>query len=328
MANGELLTELVRAHYQADHKRFSNVLSQLISAESRSGHLQIARKLRELREAETSSPTSPSAVPMARASRDLADLLEVSYSKSAFTDLIISDPSASILRQYVREQHLSEVLASHGLRPRRKLLLHGPPGTGKTMTALVLAGEMKLPLARVRLELLFSRLLGETAAALTEIFAEASRLKAVYLFDEFDALGRARESGGDVGEIRRVVGTFLQLLDADESESIFIAATNLPGSIDKALMRRFDDVIEFSLPSIEETVTFLKRRLRGHGMSPSELRRIAEDAKGLSLADLGGIVDSSRKAALLDGDANVKVESIKSGVDEYLSRYGTFGQAV
>ncbi|MDO8337797.1 MAG: ATP-binding protein [Microcella sp.] len=252
----------------------------------------------------------------------------MSYSKFAFADLIVPEESGAILRQYVREQHMSGVLASHGLSPRRKLLLHGPPGTGKSMAAAVLAGEMKLPLARVRLELLFSRLLGETAVALTEIFAEATRLKAVFLFDEFDALGRARESGGDVGEIRRVVGTFLQLLDADQSDSIFIAATNIPTSIDRALMRRFDDVIEFGLPTSAQIQMFLRSRLRGHGLPQRDIGRIAEDAVGLTLADLGNIADSTRKAALLDGQEKILATALRAAILEYRSRYEAFGQTI
>jgi len=297
-AAGELLSELVRAHFDDDRVRFSNVLSQLIAAESRSGHIQVARRLKEIRD--LPREVAPrSAVPLARTKRDLRELLDISYSSVTLGDLLLEDELTESLRSYVIEHRSSELLASHGLTPRRKLLLHGPPGTGKTLTAFALAGELKLPVARVRLELLFSKLMGETASALSDIFAEASRLRAVYLFDEFDALGRERQAASDVGEIRRVVGTFLQLLDADQSQSIFVAATNIPDSIDIALLRRFDDVLDYSGPTRQATEVFLKRGLRGQRVSASGFARLVDAAGDLSLADTRFAIESAKKQFIL-----------------------------
>ena len=118
------------------------------------------------------------------------------------------------------------------------------------MAAHAIAGELRLPIIRVRLEVIFSRYLGETAATLTEIFAEAARTRGVYLFDEFDALGCTRLDDNDIGEVKRIVTTFLQLLDTpDESNSILVAATNVGASLDRALFRRFDDVLELEGPT-------------------------------------------------------------------------------
>jgi len=322
MATGELLSELVRAHYADDERRFGTILGQLIAAESRSGHLQVARRLREVRE-EGGEKQPPTAIPLARAKKELSELLEVTYSEVRLGDLLLDPSIATVLAQYVREQRAGELLSKHGLVPRRKLLLHGPPGTGKTLSALALAGELGLPVARVRIELLFSRLMGETAAALTEIFLEARRMRAVYLFDEFDVLGQERQTSGDVGEIRRVVSTFLQLLDGDRSESLFVAATNIKSSLDHALFRRFDDVIEYRTPSSEESIEFLRRRLRGSSIPARAMRGIAEVAGGLTLADLGIAVDDARKQALLGGDAHPKAELVERAVRDRLGSRDT-----
>ncbi|MGY2084229.1 AAA family ATPase [Blastococcus sp. SYSU DS0539] len=199
------------------------------------------------------------------------------------------------------EQRAADRLASHGLKPRRRMLLHGPPGTGKTMTARALAGDLQLPLARVRLEVLFSRYLGETASALSDIFDEASKTRGVYLFDEFDALGSSRSEQGDIGEIKRVVGTFLQLLDADESDSIFVAATNVAGAVDAALFRRFDDVLEYELPDDAAIAELLSRLLHrvGAPSSPSQVMSLAQEASGLSLADVSTSFQDAHKIAVL-----------------------------
>ena len=217
MANAEYLTELVRAHYSGDERRFSNLLNQVIASESRAGHARLAERLRELR-IEGTRPEAPArATPLARAPRNLEQILSIGYSNTKLTELVLAPTTRDSLERYVVEQRRAQALADHGLKPRRRLLLHGPPGCGKTMTAAALAGELKLPLIRVRLEVVFSKYLGETASALGDVFAEAARVRGVYLFDEFDALGRTRLDDTEVGEIKRVVTTFLQLLDADHS---------------------------------------------------------------------------------------------------------------
>ena len=161
-------------------------------------------------------------------------------------------------------------------------------------------GDLRLPLARVRLEVLFSKYLGETAATLTELFEQVKRTRAIYLFDEFDALGKQRADDYDIGEAKRVVGTFLQLLDADTSESLIIAATNLGGSLDTALLRRFDDVLQFPSPTDHSMSLLLNRLLRIHGFNEDEIDALVTQARGLSFAEARTAVDNARKAAILD----------------------------
>lgn len=313
MAAAELITELVRAHTQGDERRWRNLLAQLIAAESRAGHTRQAARLRELltearQQADDRDASRP--IQLARAPRDLADVLEVRYSDASLQELVLPQHLQSRLQRVLDEQRMAHRLAEHDLSARRRLLLHGPPGCGKTMAAHALAGELHLPLARVRLELLFNRYLGETAATLTDIFAEIRRVRAVYLFDEFDALGRHRSDEFDIGEAKRVVGTFLQLLDADESDSLIVAATNLGGALDPALLRRFDDVLEFPTPTRETLTTLLKRLLRTRNIASVELNALAEHASGLSFAQVKAAIDSARKGAILADRESPSAEEI------------------
>lgn len=307
MATGELLAELVRAHYADDQARFGNLLNQVIAAESRAGHVRLAERLRHLRAAQEQAP--PRATALARPPRELSEILSVEYSKVRLRDVVLAASDRSTLERYVVEQRAAQLLSEHGLRARRRLLLHGPPGSGKTLTAHALAGELSLPLARVRLEVLFSRYLGETAAALADVFAHAARVRAVYLFDEFDALGRTRLADNDVGEIKRIVTTFLQLLDADPGDSVFVAATNVGGELDPALFRRFDDVLELRGPTAEQAAELLGGLLR----LPRRRRLpagLVEAAAGLSFADIRAAVDDARKDAVLAGADSPDVAAV------------------
>jgi SpoVK/Ycf46/Vps4 family AAA+-type ATPase len=311
VANAELISELVRAHYAGDQRRFGNLLNQVIASESRAGHVRLAQRLRDLR-AEAEAAPVPAARPtqLARAPHDLEHVLSVGYSDVRLSDLVLSLQNRRALQRVIAEQRAVEALARHGLRPRRRLLLHGPPGCGKTMAAHALAGELRLPIVRVRLEVIFSRYLGETAATLTEIFAETERVRGVYLFDEFDALGRTRLDDNDIGEVKRVVTTFLQLLDtADDIDSVLVAATNVGATLDRALFRRFDDVLELAGPTPEQAAELLSRLLRQWDAQPDE--QTLQAAVGLSFADIHAAVDDARKETILDGRDNPRPGEVR-----------------
>jgi SpoVK/Ycf46/Vps4 family AAA+-type ATPase len=186
------------------------------------------------------------------------------------------------------------------LAPRKKLLLLGPPGTGKTLTASAMAGELALPLFEVRLDRLITRYMGETAAKLRLIFDAIAHTRAVYLFDEFDSIGSERGLGNDVGEIRRVVNSFLQMVEQDASDSLIIAATNHAKILDKALFRRFDDIIHYALPTREQAATVLKAKLSGFKSGRIGWVALAKTASGLSYGDLTRAVEDAIKHAIIE----------------------------
>lgn len=175
-------------------------------------------------------------------------MLLASFPEERLNRLVLSADNLGKINRILHEQKQRDRLSGYGMIPRHKMLLVGPPGTGKTLTASVLATELRLPLFVVRLDGLITKYMGETASKLRLIFDAIAETRGVYLFDEFDALGAQRACDNDIGEIRRVLNSFLQFLEKENGASIIIAATNHPEILDRALFRRFDDVIIYDLP--------------------------------------------------------------------------------
>ncbi len=250
---------------------------------------------------------------MPRAARPL---LSVQTPTVHLADMALPEVLAGRLNRVLLEHRQQKKLREHGLSPRRKMLFIGPPGTGKTMTASALAGELRLPLFTILLEGLITKFMGETAAKLKAVFEAIRQTPGVYLFDEFDALGAHRTQSNDVGEIRRVLNSFLQLLEKDESKSLIVAATNHPELLDRALFRRFDDVVEYELPDAKVGREILLRKLAmfetGGVDWPSVLPTIAE----LSHADLSRVAEEAAKMAVLDGSTRITTGGLVAAIGE------------
>jgi SpoVK/Ycf46/Vps4 family AAA+-type ATPase len=247
---------------------------------------------------------------------ELANLLTVTYPASRLGDMVLDDISANQLRRIIKEQRLLARIKEYGLSPRRKLLLVGPPGTGKTMTASVLAGELGIPLFLVRLDSLITKFMGETATKLRQIFDAIADLRGVYFFDEFDAIGSQRGSANDVGEIRRVLNSFLQMIEHDQSNSLIIAATNHPEVLDHALFRRFDDVIEYHLPMPEQALDLIRSRLGSFAHRPFKKEGLAGQAEGLSYAEICRAVNDSIKDAIMHNQTRVQRAELGRALEE------------
>src|SRR5215468_10703821 len=172
MPSADQLKALLRAYAQGDDAQFHSVAMQIAAGEARSGHGKLAEELRELidRSRLRLPSSSPSPIPLARPRGEVADLLTVSYPKTRLDDLVLPSKTRKILDRVVREHRTVRDIRAHGLAPRKKLLLVGPPGTGKTMTASAIAAELSLPLFTVRLDRLITRFMGETAAKLRLVF--------------------------------------------------------------------------------------------------------------------------------------------------------------
>ena len=220
------------------------------------------------------------------------------------------------IERIIVEYRQRATLREHGLEPLRKLLLLGPPGTGKTMTAGVLAGELGLPLFAIQLDGLITKFLGETAAKLRVIFDTIQETRAVYLFDEFDALGGERAARNEVGEIRRVLNSFLQFLELDNSDSLVIAATNHAQLLDRALFRRFDSVVEYLLPSRTCSEQVLKARLALLDTRGVDWAKVLAEAEGLSHADLTRAVEQAAKDAILAKRRQIETTKIIEALKE------------
>lgn len=313
MANGDQLKALLRSYAEGDERHFYSVAMQLAAHEAKQGHGKLAEELRGLIDAAKSRRhgAGEGAIPIARPKGELATLLSVSYPMRRLSDMVLAEPLLRSLQRVLKEQrHLSK-LRSHGLHPRRKVLLVGPSGTGKTMTAAALAGELGIPLFVVRLDALITKFMGETAAKLRQVFDAVSSTRGVYFFDEFDAIGSQRGMSNDVGEIRRILNSFLLMIEQDESNSVIVAATNHPDILDEALFRRFDDVIEYHVPSTEEIRALLCMRLANYLKSTKAIAEIAVEAEGLSHAEIARSIDDAVKEAVMHDQDSVPAEGLK-----------------
>ncbi|BBO49905.1 MULTISPECIES: AAA family ATPase [Stenotrophomonas] len=320
MANADQLKALVKSHIERDDQHFYSVAMQVAAREARVGHGKLAEELREMIDAAkaraSSEGTSGKLVPLARPRGELANLLTVSYPKNRLSDMVLDAEMAEQLGRIMKEQKHHSRIREHGLSPRRKLLLVGPPGTGKTMTASVLAGELGIPLFSVRLDALITKYMGETAAKLRQIFDAINDVRGVYFFDEFDAIGSQRGMDNDVGEIRRVLNSFLQMIEHDQSHSLIIAATNHVEILDYALFRRFDDVIEYRLPTTPQATKLIQSRLGKFAPKPFPLKALTTRTEGLSYAEIKRAVDESIKEAVMHDEERVKADVLARAFDE------------
>jgi SpoVK/Ycf46/Vps4 family AAA+-type ATPase len=214
--------------------------------------------------------------------------------------MVLSPAVEQKIARVIKEQRNHERLSGHGLEPRRKLLLVGPPGTGKTLTASMLATELRLPLFVVRFDSLITKFMGESASKLRLVFDALKTTRGVYLFDEFDTLGLQRGSQHDVAEMRRTLNMFLQLIEQDRSESLIIAATNHGASLDAALFRRFDDVIQYELPSESQAELLLRNSLALLAPENLDYALLAKQCAGLSHSDIVRACSDAMKDAVLE----------------------------
>ena len=317
MATADQIKALIRSHLRDDDNHFLSVAMQVAAHEARRGHGQIAEEIRALvDEAKKGRRHGARPVPIGRPRGDLASLLSVSYPDIRLRDMVLAEEVHSRLERILREQRGRQKLRSHGLQPRRKLLLVGPPGSGKTMTASALACELRMPLYTLLLHGLITKFMGETAAKLRLVFDALADQLGVYLFDEFDAIGGHRSAGNDVGEIRRVLNSFLQFLEQDDSESMIIAATNHPDALDRALFRRFDDVIEYSAAPKDLARRLLRNRLAAFDVSEIDWEAVATAADGLSYADVVYACETAAKDAILADTLRVTSKELLRALED------------
>jgi SpoVK/Ycf46/Vps4 family AAA+-type ATPase len=303
MSNAKQIMAMLRSRVEGDDDQFYSIALQVAAAEARQGHRTTADELRAaVDDARSKSSKGASvAIPFSRPRGDLESLIDLKATKLNLSDVVLSHSIIKQLDDVVRQQRRRDWLREHGRVPNRRLLFIGPPGSGKTMTAEALAGELKLPLFVIRLESLITRFMGETASKLRLVFDETLKRRGVYLFDEFDALGGRRNATNDVAEMRRVLNSFLQLMEQpNATDSVLISATNHPELLDHALLRRFDAVLEFGSPTDEQIRTLIKRNLLPLKFPRLRWKSIVSKAHGLSQSEIVRAVEDAVKTAILD----------------------------
>lgn len=309
--SGEHVKALVRSHATGDDDAFYSVALQVAAQAARQGHHRLAADLKAaVQNSRAERPRSITSIAQPRG--DLSDLVIASHPTVSLKDLVLPQGLSAHVRRILNEQRQRKNLLDHGFEPAHRLLFEGPPGTGKTMTAAVLSHELSLPLLTIRLDSLMSKFMGETASKLRLIFEAAETQRAVYLFDEFDALGGDR-AGNDVGEARRILNSFLVFLENSSSESLIIAATNHRAILDKALFRRFDMVLDYALPDPQQASAVMRTRL-GSIAKGVRWTALADDMAGLSHADLVRAAETAAKSVILAGGGKVTIEDLRQAL--------------
>lgn len=318
MAKAKLLRQLVKTGSEGNHDAFKRVSEQLIQEERSKNHHLLANDLEKILYGRRNTTAPLHSVLNDRLPKDKdrnLPLLQIKEPVRRLEDVVLSDENASLLDELLQEHHRVETLQSYGLHPADKILFCGPPGCGKTLTAEVLASELGLPLAIVRIDSVISSLLGETAANLRQVFDFVSTVPMVVLFDEFDAMAKERSDEAEHGELKRVVNAFLQMIDAYEGKSILVAATNHERILDSAVWRRFDEVLVFESPNLEQLRRLLSVKLRGLRREfEIDDARIAGLFKGMSHADVERVLRRAAKDMVLAGKEFLSERHLQSAI--------------
>lgn len=296
MATADQIKALVRAHIEGDNSKFKTIVLQIAASEARQGHGTLAQQLKKL--VSSVVPQRGTVVSMGQ----LNPMVEMSLPKFTLNDLVVNASIRAQLLRVLDEYRNRNKLAQFGLQNRRKILLEGPPGTGKTFTSSILASELRLPLYTVQFDKILTKFMGETSVKLRQLFDYISDNPGVYLFDEFDAIGANRALDNEVGEMRRVLNSFLQFIEDYDSTSLIIAATNNEKLLDHALFRRFDDVLHYSLPDSAEIGEIFLKQLRGYQKDFEISATLVSSSMGLSQAELVRVCQDAIKASILSGN--------------------------
>ncbi|MCP2729732.1 ATP-binding protein [Limnofasciculus baicalensis] len=337
---GELLKRLFRAIASSDTEAIDKLAYLVIEEERRKGHILLADQLENItKKNKKENPTNHSqpvsdtvnVTKLALSkSENLQTLSELPTSKRFNLPLVSIIPREKLSHHMVlpeivekrfqrieREYAARDRLAHHGLRYRQKILLYGSPGCGKTLGAQRLAWNTGLPLLKVRFDAMVSSFLGETASNLRLVFEKATAEPCLLFLDECDSIAKSREDNQEVGEIKRVVNTFLQILDEYESSSgLLVAATNLNKSLDTALWRRFDDLIEVPLPGEKELGFIVKQTLGAIEVGSIDWSRIIKQMSGFSAAQAVRVAQDAAKRAILEREELVIQEHLEEAIAE------------
>lgn len=325
--NAKLLKKLIQSIASDNESSLKQIVETIIDEEKKKGHNKLAKELediiknnkpqnnkiidnanKQLTEAMTTLPVSR------RNNQSLATIINHEKLKH---HMVLSVDLEKRFDKIEKEYSARERLAKHNLKPRRKILLYGPPGCGKTLGAERLAWSLGLPLLKVKFDAIISSYFGESASNLRAVFDASNEQPCVLLLDECDFIAKARNYGQDVGEIPRIVNTLLMLLDEYEAPGLLVATTNLEKSLDQALFRRFDEVIEMTRPNDKEIKKVFDTTLSSFSVDKNiNWDMIVEKVKGYSYSSIVKIAENSAKTCILEGKTNITQNYIEISISE------------
>jgi SpoVK/Ycf46/Vps4 family AAA+-type ATPase len=332
---GELLKRFFRAIAASDQEAIDRLTHLVIQEERQKGHALLADQLENITKKTSTQPQHAKDTKSENRQTTLAlqtshSLGELPTSRRYNLSLLTAIPREKLHHYMVlpksveqrfqrieREYAARDRLAHYGYQYRQKILLYGPPGCGKTLGAERLAWNTGLPLLKVRFDALVSSFLGETASNLRSVFDAVAETPCLLFLDECDAIAKSRDDNQEVGEIKRVVNTFLQVLDEHQSSSgLIVAATNLTKSLDTAIWRRFDDLIEVPKPGEEELEIILKQTLAPVAIGTINWPLILQQMNEFSAAQAVRVAQDAAKRAILDREDLVIEEHLKTAIEE------------
>ena len=328
MARGETLRKLFKSFSHNEREGFLAAAMEIIEEERNKNHLLLARDLEKLLQNGNgyikplaANPTPWHQFPEPPKDKDTGlALLDVKQFDLTWDHIVLSEKIFDILQEIVLENRKQDILAAYNLKPKNKLLFCGPPGCGKTQTAKILSSALGLPLVYVNLTAVFSSYLGQTATNLQKIFTYIEKGEWLVLFDEFDAIARDRDNLNEHGEVKRLVNSLLQLIDNATNQSIFVAATNHEKLLDSAVWRRFDEVIFFDNPTVEQRTALLSRYLSAIRYTAINLSTFAARLENATGADIERICSDAIKAVVLRGERTVTADDLEVAIGRFLER--------
>ncbi|MGO9547695.1 MAG: AAA family ATPase [Rhodomicrobium sp.] len=323
MAKADQIKKLIASYGRPDEFRAAAL--QIIEDEHRKGHMPLASSLKRTLDAHVRSEGAQGTGGLANVdllTDPAVDLVDVIEPARSLADIVLSAESRASFNRLIEEQRRADELRRHRLPVRSKLLLCGPPGCGKTLSAEVIARELSLPLYIAKFDVLISSLLGQTATNLRRLFEYAVRRPSVLFLDEFDALARTRTDSGEHNELRRVVNSLLVMIDRYQGRGVLIAATNLEGALDTAVWRRFDDVVFLAAPSPEEARCLLGLTFKNFPVN-FDLDSIVPKLSGLTYAEIERIALEAIKTAVLKKRKSVTETDVAAAIKAENRRQST-----
>lgn len=320
----ELYKRLFRAIFSEDIVSLKKLASIIIQEERKLGHNVLADSLEKISITEKpkftffdgrKNETGLSSLPKSK--RTNSQLVSYIPREQLKHHMILPNEVEERLLSIEQEYVARERLKKYNLVPKQKILLYGPPGCGKTLSAERIAWNLGLPLLKVRFDTLLSSYFGESASNLRMVFDYCKNEPVVLLLDECDFIAKSRTTTQDVGEVPRIVNMLLTLLDEYDAPGLVLATTNLKVSLDEALFRRFDDVIEMPIPGKEERIRLLEMTLSAIPVSPEvDMKKIADQLDGYSAANIVLIAQRAAKISILSGNKKVCNEHFRKSLEE------------
>ncbi len=333
MARADLIKRLFERYQKRDDAGFRAAAEEIVAEERKKHHLVLADELQRIlangtRSMERVHDLRPVFDPVPLDGERRTPLLTIRTLDRYFDDLVLQPDVRETLERIMTEVRGWDVLEANALIPTRRLLFCGPSGCGKTASAEAFSAELGLPMLYVRFDSVVSSLLGETAANLRKVFDYASRGQWVVFFDEFDAIGRSRDDATEHGEIKRVVNSFLQLLDGFDGRSVVIAATNFEQVLDPAIWRRFDEVLRLGLPTRAQLEIIVALRLRPLRTQKKQINDLVDALQDATFADAERACLDARKRCALDGSSTLRESDILAAIERFQYRCSVLKHAV